>query len=108
MITIKFCTKPYSTFLQRNCTYFLNKPRTLGPTRGFGGLVVSMLASGTQDRGFAPDRQHAFLRRGSKIICPVSQLWGMKKNSTIFVNSEIVDQIQLVSSFASRMRCVSG
>jgi hypothetical protein len=23
---------------------------------GFGGLVVSMLASGTQDRGFAPDR----------------------------------------------------
>jgi hypothetical protein len=22
----------------------------------FGGLVVSMLASGTQDRGFAPDR----------------------------------------------------
>jgi hypothetical protein len=25
--------------------------------RGFGGLVVSMLASGTQDRGFAPDRR---------------------------------------------------
>jgi hypothetical protein len=23
---------------------------------GFSGLVVSMLASGTQDRGFAPDR----------------------------------------------------
>jgi hypothetical protein len=54
---------------------------------GFGGLVVSMLASGTQDRGFAPDRsrrifpagknpQHAFLRRGSIIICPMSQLWG--------------------------------
>jgi hypothetical protein len=81
--------------------------------------VVSMLASGTQDRGFAPDRsrlifpaeknpQHAFLWRGSKIICPMFQLWGMKKNSTIFVNSEIVDQIPLVSSFASRVRCVSG
>jgi hypothetical protein len=25
---------------------------------GFGGLVVSTLASGTQDRGFAPDRSH--------------------------------------------------
>jgi hypothetical protein len=24
--------------------------------RGFGGLAVSMLASGTQDRGFAPGR----------------------------------------------------
>jgi hypothetical protein len=56
---------------------------------GFGGLVVSMLASGSRVRGFDPDRsrwiffpmwknpQHAFLRRGSKIICPMSQLWGM-------------------------------
>jgi hypothetical protein len=25
---------------------------------GFGGLVVSMLASGTQDRGFTPGRSH--------------------------------------------------
>jgi hypothetical protein len=41
---------------------------------GFGGLVVSMLAPGTQDRGFAPSRiffrrknpQYAFLRKGSK------------------------------------------
>jgi hypothetical protein len=52
--------------------------------------VVSMPASGTLDRGFAPDRrrrifpaeknpQHAFLRRGSKIICPMSQLWGHVK-----------------------------
>jgi hypothetical protein len=42
---------------------------------GFGGLGVCMLASGTQDRGFAPDRsrwifppgknsQHAFFRKG--------------------------------------------
>jgi hypothetical protein len=41
--------------------------------------VVSMLASGTQDRGFEPGRncqifrvkntQHAFLRRGSKAVC---------------------------------------
>jgi hypothetical protein len=47
-----------------------------GSMSGFGGLVVSMLASGTQDRGFAPDH-HAFLRRGSKTICLMSQLWGM-------------------------------
>jgi hypothetical protein len=47
------------------------------PPSGFGGLGVSMLAS---DRGFAPDRsrrKHAFLRRGSKIKRPMSQLWGM-------------------------------
>jgi hypothetical protein len=50
----------------------------------FGGLVVSMLASGT----LAPGRsrrnffrrknpQHAFLRRGSKAVCPMSQICGM-------------------------------
>jgi uncharacterized membrane protein YqiK len=45
---------------------------------GFSGLVVSMLASGTQVRGFNPDfsgeknPQHAFLRRGSKAVCPMS------------------------------------
>jgi hypothetical protein len=54
---------------------------------GTGGLVVSMLASGTQDRGFKPGRSrriffgrknphHAFLRRGSKAVCHVSQICG--------------------------------
>jgi hypothetical protein len=48
----------------------------------FGGLGVSMLASGTQDRGFAPDRSRRIFPtgeihsmpsfgRGSKIICPM-------------------------------------
>jgi hypothetical protein len=85
---------------------------------GFGGLGVSMLPSGTQDRGFAPDRsrldfsswknpQHAFLQRGSKRISPMSQLWGMLKNSALFVNSEIAGQIPLVPSSASRVCCVS-
>jgi hypothetical protein len=53
---------------------------------GFGGLGVSMLTSGTQDRGFKPGRsrrifffgrknpQHAFLRKGSKAVGPVSQI----------------------------------
>jgi hypothetical protein len=59
--------------------------------RGFGGLVVSMLASGTQVRGFAPGRsrriffgrknpQHAFLRKGSKAVCSMSQICSISKN----------------------------
>jgi hypothetical protein len=43
---------------------------------GFGGLVVSMLPSGNQDRGFEPGRrkypQHAFFRKGSKAAGPMS------------------------------------
>jgi hypothetical protein len=34
------------------------------PVGGFGGLVVSMLASGTQDRGFAPDRSRRIYAAG--------------------------------------------
>jgi hypothetical protein len=50
---------------------------------GTGGLVVSKLASGTQDRGFKPGQsrknpQHAFLRKGSKAVRPVSQIWVTK------------------------------
>ena len=51
---------------------------------GFGGLE----AFGTQIRGFKPGRsrcifqgeknpQHAFLRKGSKAVCPMSHIWGM-------------------------------
>jgi len=50
---------------------------------GFGDLVVSVLASGTQDRvqtrpkpsDFSGEKnpQHAFLQRGSKAVCPMSQ-----------------------------------
>jgi hypothetical protein len=36
---------------------------------GFGGLVVSMLASGTQDRGFTPDQ--------SRQIFPVEKIHSM-------------------------------
>jgi hypothetical protein len=50
--------------------------------------------------------QHAFRWGGSKIICPMSQLWGMKKNPALFVHSEIAGQIPLVPSFASRVCCV--
>ena len=54
----------------------------------FGGLVVSTLATGTRVGGSNPaeatgffgrpeNPQYAFLRRGSKRICPMSQLCGM-------------------------------
>jgi hypothetical protein len=55
---------------------------------GFGGLVVSMLASGTQDRGFGrKNPQHAFLRKGSKAVCPMSQICDMSKNPTTYRGS---------------------
>jgi hypothetical protein len=54
---------------------------------GFGGLVVSMLTSGTQDSGFAPGRSRRIFRakkysaclpsEGSKAVCPMSQICGM-------------------------------
>ena len=65
---------------------------------GFGGLVVSMLASGTQVCGFKPGRknpQDAFLRRGSKRICPMSQLCGMAKNLVIYVNYGLLAKFQV-------------
>jgi hypothetical protein len=55
-----------------------------GEYSGFGGLVVSMLASGTQDRVFAPSRS---LRKGSKAVCPMSQICGMIKNPIIYRGS---------------------
>jgi hypothetical protein len=37
-----------------------------GSNSGFGGLGVCMLASGTQDRGFAPDRTRRIFPAGKK------------------------------------------
>jgi hypothetical protein len=58
----------------------------------FVGLVVSMLASSTQVRGFfgRKNPQHAFLRRGSNAVCPMSQICSKLKNSTITVEVAIV------------------
>ena len=36
---------------------------------GFGGLVVSMLASGTQDRGFDPGRSRRIFRAKKSTVC---------------------------------------
>ena len=57
---------------------------------GFGGLVVSMLVSGTQDRGFDPGQSRRIFRAkkstaslpwgGSKAVSHVADLRGMSKN----------------------------
>ena len=39
--------------------------------------------------------QHAFLRRGSKRICPKSQLCGMSKNLVIYVNYGLLAKFQV-------------
>jgi hypothetical protein len=54
-----------------------------------------------------PKLRRAFLRRGSKRIHPMSQRWGMVKDPSLFVNSEIPVQIPLVHSSARGVRCVS-
>jgi hypothetical protein len=73
------------TFLPNAQTYDAkNNTRFNIHCSGFGGLVVSMLASGTKHRGFEAvgflgekNPQQAFLRRGSKAVCPMSQICGM-------------------------------
>jgi hypothetical protein len=71
--------------------------------RGFGGLVVSMLASGTQDREFKPGRSCWIFRvkkstaylpqRGSKAVCPMSQICVLLKNPVVYVEVGITGQI---------------
>jgi hypothetical protein len=83
--------------LYKEIVYFEIHTNTLcGKGSGFVGLVVSTLASGTQDRGFAPgpsdfsgekNPQHAFHRKGSKAVCPMSQICGMSKNPIIYRGS---------------------
>jgi hypothetical protein len=53
---------------------------TMTGESGFGGLVVSMLASGSNPAEKNP--QHAFLRRGSKAVCPMSQICGALRGFT--------------------------
>ena len=52
---------------------------------GFSGLVVSMLASGTQDRGFVPGRSRRIFRAKKSTAClpwggSKADLRGMSKN----------------------------
>jgi hypothetical protein len=60
-------------------------------------VKAASVASGTEVRGFKPGRsrlknpQHTFLRRGSKTVCPMSQIRGMLKNPIITAEVAIVD-----------------
>jgi len=56
---------------------FLVNLEVLPTVYGFGGLVVSMLAEVVGFFGHLKNPPHAFLRRGSERICPMSQLCGM-------------------------------
>jgi hypothetical protein len=51
-----------------------------GKGSGFGGLAVSIPGSNPAEAvGFFGQKipQHAYLRRGSKAVCPMSQICGM-------------------------------
>jgi hypothetical protein len=62
------------------------------PYSGFGGLVVSVLASGTQDHR-RKNPQRAFLQRGSKAICPISPIFGVLKTPENYVEVEFSGEI---------------
>jgi hypothetical protein len=80
---------------------------------GFGRLV---LTSGTQDRGFAPGRsrrifraknpQHAFLRKESKAVFPMSQILKWRKKASFRQNYRTFSP--KVPPFATRSARVDG
>ena len=77
---------------------------------GFGGLVVSMLASGTQDRGFDPGPSRRIFRAkkstacllwgGSKAASHVADLRGMSKNPGFTWKSK--SQVKIDRPFLAR------
>jgi hypothetical protein len=75
---------------------------------GFGGLVVSVLASGTQHRGFAPDRSLPSFGGKVTYSVPCPSFGACKRTQLSSKNCEITGQIPLVPSLASAVRCVSG
>jgi hypothetical protein len=62
---------------------------------GFGGLVVSMLASGTQDHGFELGRSGRIFRAKKSTACLPSEgkICGMLKNPAIYVEVGITGHI---------------
>jgi hypothetical protein len=51
-------------------------------------IASSIPAEAVEFFGRKKNSQHAFLRRGSKAVCPTSQLCGMLKNPTITWRSD--------------------
>ena len=88
--------------------------------RGFAGLVVSMLASGTQDRGFDPGRSRQIFWAkkstaclpwgGSKAVSHVADLRGMSKNPGFTWKSKSQTKLTghfspVIPSFADHVAC---
>jgi hypothetical protein len=76
-------------------------PHPSAKASGFGGLVVSMLASGTQVCGVFFGRknpQYAFLRKGSKPFVPCRRFAARKR--TLFDYVEVGSQAKLVGHFS--------
>jgi hypothetical protein len=68
------------------------------PPNGFSGLVVVPKIAGlnpTEAVGFfrRKNSQHAFLWRGIRAACPMSQICGMLKNPVIYVEVGITGEI---------------
>jgi hypothetical protein len=61
--------------------------------RGFGALVVSMLASGTQDHRFEPGQSHQIFWVKKIHRMPSFGGEGMLKNPVIYVDVGITGQI---------------
>jgi hypothetical protein len=63
-------TRPsfYLDFIHRKCLKIW--PNRLSPSGGFGGLRVSVLASGTQVRGFKPSRSRRIFKGGKVLSTP--------------------------------------
>ena len=59
-------TLKQSVIFASNTTKFYSSMTTYVLTYGFGGLVVSMLASGTRVHGFKPDRSHWIFQASEK------------------------------------------
>jgi hypothetical protein len=79
----------------------------------FGGLVVSMLASGAVGFFLVKNPQNAFLQKGSKAICHMSQICSMLKNPVITWKSghrqnQSAISRRIVPHFATRSTHVYG
>jgi hypothetical protein len=86
------------TYYTKNVSTYIPLPLSVTVSERLQCLVFCMLASGTQDHRFAPGRsrhiffgrknpQHAFLRMGSKAVCPMLHICGMSKNPIIYHGS---------------------
>jgi hypothetical protein len=98
-------------------TYGLDSPGI--EFRGFGGLGVCVLASGTQDRGFATDRSRRifpagkihsmpFFGRGSKIICHMLVTRTNKRSKKVKTVKYGTKKIPVGERFFAHVQTVPG